>query len=160
MDRDQSFLERLTAETERCLDITCGLGERLRAEQEDETATGKGRTVPDRQWVRAFREYKDGLGRLHMQRMLAAKLNLAGRAIEALTEEQYREEMRQLGEEAIRLMSKDDLLKEISKRGDPVALGEDGNRLMALKPSWDESEVARQVGKFLDADSTEKPEEP
>lgn len=137
MTATQGIRERLERETERCLSIVESLGQRCLTVIEDEkddvfykeSPDGKGpgtirHKPPSRAFIRAFKTYEGSLARLKMDSILRDKLAIQGRILENLTDEQYHAELATLRGEAVKLMSRDELLRELEERGElPKLLG-------------------------------------
>lgn len=126
---EQGIAQRLASEVMRQLDIQAELGSTLLVELQKVAKEGRvmvdnqgevvGTTnVPSRDWARCYQHYtkanKDLLQEQREGIMLRAKLKMDS---EALTDEQYKQELLELGREALTTLTREDLERALSERG-------------------------------------------
>lgn len=133
---ETSIALRLAREVSRQLDINAKLGEALLKELGEVVEHGRdivmfgpegphvvGKThVPDRDWARCYGHYrgtnKDLLTEQREGIKLRHQLQQTGKA---LTEEQYAAEMLDLGKEALRTLTREEVQQVLAERGITVA---------------------------------------
>lgn len=131
-DADQSIRARLEKATLKGLDVLEEYGEAIHSTLRDDRESYElakianprkdgafkvGRHIPPRDLTRAVTAYGKVLGQLRMDQLLRDKLALDGRALETLTDEQYRQGIEDLGREALTTIGNDTLLRELERRG-------------------------------------------
>jgi len=75
--------------------------------------------APNREWCRGYQQYKDGFKVLVEEQRERDKMILMARnkSQTPMSEDEYAEGMAQMMAEAVAMLSKDDLLAEMAKRG-------------------------------------------
>ncbi len=116
---DQGLAERLAAETARALTILGELGDRLQTQLADERLlAGKGCKLPppSRDTMRVFREYRTGLEKLRLESILRARLKINAGEEMPMTEDEYRDALEELRQEALRTVDRESLERELAHR--------------------------------------------
>lgn len=116
---EQGLAERLAAETARALTILGELGDRLQTQLADERLlAGKGCKLPppSRDTMRVFREYRTGLEKLRLEAILRARLKINAGEEMPMTEDEYRDALEELRQEALRTVDRESLERELEHR--------------------------------------------
>ena len=116
----------LRKESEQQAELLEGLRQRLIANLARMPDPG---ALPDKDWCRVARLYQEGFRALANLELEAAKVQLlaerAGTKAEPLTDEQFAEQMAELGRQAMAGLSDDELLAEMNRRRAQLAPGKE-----------------------------------
>ncbi len=129
----ESIATRLAAEVSRQLTINAKLGEALLTDLEKVVKEGRPiitaegehvgtSNVPDRDWARCYGHYRGTNKDLLSEQREGIKLRHMLKATgQELTEEEYEQEMLDLGKEALRTLTTEEVTAELAERGLVIA---------------------------------------
>lgn len=136
---DASVNAWLRRETPKHVELLTKLRDRLvrtlDPQLDDPDADGRERWIPadvnesgtpSRDWCRCYQRYQSGYMQLLQEERERTKMQLLAKraGMAALTDDEYEREMVELGREAVRELSTDELAKEFLRRGMSLPVGE------------------------------------